>query len=83
MSERDSADFPRSARRWPLWKIIMAYVVFAVLAAVAIWYIDRKAHVVPEPAPTTSMLTRSVEKARAEQVRSAPTLSSKLFAPWG
>ena len=29
---------------WPLWKRVLAYLVLAALAAVAIWYVDLKAH---------------------------------------
>ena len=38
---------------WPLWKKVFAYVVLAVTASAAIWYVDLKAHRPPErlPAP--------------------------------
>src|SRR5438270_468073 len=38
---------PADARphpRWPLWKILLAYLVLAAVAFFAIWYIDLKAH---------------------------------------
>lgn len=36
--------------RWPLWKIIIAYVIFAALAVGSIWFIDRGVKIVPLPA---------------------------------
>lgn len=41
---------PADARphpRWPLWKILLAYLLLAAVALLAIWYIDLKAHAVP------------------------------------
>jgi hypothetical protein len=30
-------------RKWPLWKIILAYVVLVGIATVSIWLVDREA----------------------------------------
>jgi hypothetical protein len=37
---------PADARphpRWPLWRVVLAYVVLAGMAAAAIWYVDLRA----------------------------------------
>jgi hypothetical protein len=37
--------------RWPIWKIVAAYFVMALLAAGSVWFVDRKVHVLPRARP--------------------------------
>lgn len=39
--------------RWPIWKIILAYTLMALLAAAAVWVVDRKVHLLPSTSPAT------------------------------
>jgi len=34
----------RPHRRWPRWRILLAYLLLSAIALLAIWYIDLKAH---------------------------------------
>ena len=35
--------------RWPLWRIVLAYGTMAILALLAVWFVDRKVHLLALP----------------------------------
>lgn len=37
--------------RWPIWRIVLAYVVMACLALLSVWVVDQKVHRLPAVYP--------------------------------
>lgn len=53
-SEVDAAAAPgdrRAHRKWPMWRVIVAYAVLMALALASIWFIDRRVDALAEDSP--------------------------------
>jgi hypothetical protein len=44
-----SADSPNRKKKWPLWRIVLAYAVLLAIAFMSIWVIDRRVDALAEP----------------------------------
>jgi hypothetical protein len=40
----------KQRKKWPLWRIILTYVILLAIAFASIWFIDRRVDALAEPA---------------------------------
>lgn len=41
-------------RRWPVERIVLAYVVMTLIALASVWVVDRKVHLLPMTLPSSN-----------------------------
>ena len=44
-----SSDSPKRHKKWPIWRIVLAYVILLAIAFTSIWVIDRRVDALAEP----------------------------------
>jgi hypothetical protein len=49
-----SSDSSPIRKKWPLWRIVLAYAILLAIAFTSIWVIDRRVDALAEPDPASA-----------------------------